>query len=64
MKITITVEGNQFMGKRQETQGRTVSKISKEFYVKVVDAQVTFDKNEKTLTVYQNGQAMKGKKID
>ena len=37
-------------------------KSQSEFYIKVVNAQITFNKDEKTLTFDQNGQVMKGKK--
>ena len=53
------------MGKQQETlRPNSIQNLRSEFYVKGVNAKITFDKNERALTVYQNGQAMKGKKID
>ena len=65
MKITITRQGSQLYGQATgNPKAELFPKSQKEFYLKVVDAQVTFDKNERALTVYQNGQTMKGKKTD
>ena len=65
MRITITRQGNQLYGQATGSpKAELFPKSQSEFYVKVIDAQVTFDKNEETLTFDQNGQVMKGKKID
>jgi Domain of unknown function (DUF3471) len=65
MKITITRQGNQLYGQATgDLKAELFPKSQQEFYLKVVDAQVTFDKNEGLLTVRQDGQGMKGKKIN
>ena len=65
LKITITRQGNQLYGQATgNPKTELFPKSQDEFYLKVVDAQVTFDKNEEAITVHQNGQVMKGKKID
>ena len=52
MKITITRQGNQLYGQATgNPKAELFPKSQDEFYVKVVDAQVTFDKNEGALTV-------------
>ncbi len=65
ISITVDREGNVLYGKAPGgPRAELHPKSQSEFYVKGVNAQITFDKNEKTLTFYQYGQAMKGKKID
>jgi serine-type D-Ala-D-Ala carboxypeptidase/endopeptidase len=65
MRITVTREGNLLYGKAPGgPRAELFPKSQNEFYLKDVNAQVNFDKNEKTLTLYQNGQVMKGKKIN
>ena len=67
--ITVTRVENQL---KAQATGQPVfdlfPKTETEFYLKVVDAQVTFNKNdaEKTesITLFQGGREMKGKKID
>ncbi len=65
--IVITLEGTQLYG-QATGQGRfeLFPKNETEFYLKVVDAQVKFNKNEdgsvKSLTLFQGGQVLEGKK--
>ncbi len=64
LDLTVTREANQLYG--QATGNPKVelfAKSNSEFFVKVVNAQVTFDKDDRTLTLYQSGQVMKGKKV-
>ena len=67
--LTVTLEGNQL--KTQATGQQTVDifpKSETEFYLKVVDAQLVFNKNDAgeidSLTLFQGGQEMTGKRID
>ena len=67
--LTVTKEGNQLM--TQATGQPTVAiypKSETEFYFKVVDAQIVFNKNDAgeidSLTLFQGGQEMIGKRID
>jgi hypothetical protein len=65
--IVITLEGKQLYG-QATGQGRfeMFPKNETEFYLKVVDAQVKFNKNEdgsvKSLTLFQGGQVLEGMK--
>lgn len=67
--IVITREGKQLFG-QATGQGRfeLYAKSEREFYLKVVNAQIIFNINEQaaveSLTLFQNGQKTKGKKID
>ena len=67
--ITVSREGNQL--KTQATGQPIVDifpKSENEFYLKVVDAQLTFNKNDAgnidSLTLFQGGREMKGRRID
>ena len=67
--LTITLNENQL--KAQATGQPTVDifpKSETEFYLKVIDAQLVFNKNDTgeidSLTLFQGGQEMKGKRID
>ncbi len=65
MSITITREGNLLYGKAAGgIRAELFPKSQNEFYIKDVNALVNFDKKEKTLTLYQNGQVMKAKKLN
>jgi tetratricopeptide (TPR) repeat protein len=67
--ITVTREGNQL---KTQATGQPVfdifPKSENEFYLKVVDAQLTFNKNDsgeiESVTLFQGGREMKGKRID
>ena len=67
--LTVTLEGNQL---KTEATGQQVvdifPKSETEFYLKVVDAQIVFNKNDAgeidSLTLFQGGQEMIGKRID
>lgn len=67
--IEITTTGNQLFGK---PTGQNVAELFAEgkdkFYLKVVEAEVIFDRNEKdevvSLTLHQGGQKMPAKKIE
>jgi tetratricopeptide (TPR) repeat protein len=67
--IVITREGKQLFG-QATGQGKLelFAKSNVEFYLKVVNAQIIFNINEQaaveSLTLFQNGQKTKGKKID
>ncbi|MDA0732922.1 MAG: serine hydrolase [Bacteroidetes bacterium] len=67
--LTVTLEGNQL--KTQATGQPVVDifpKSETEFYLKVVDAQLIFNENDAgeidSLTLFQGGQEMIGKRID
>ncbi|MFT6921241.1 MAG: CubicO group peptidase (beta-lactamase class C family) [Crocinitomicaceae bacterium] len=67
--LTVTLEGNQL--KTQATGQPIVDifpKSENEFYLKVVDAQLIFKKNDAgeidSVTLFQGGQEMIGKRID
>jgi CubicO group peptidase (beta-lactamase class C family) len=67
--LTVTLEGNQL--KTQATRQPIVDifpKSENEFYLKVVDAQLIFNKNDAgeidSVTLFQGGQEMIGKRID
>ena len=68
-KITITKEGKQM---KAQATGQPMfdifPKSNEEFYLKVVPAQIQFIKNEngeiESLTLFQNGQEMNGKKME
>jgi CubicO group peptidase (beta-lactamase class C family) len=67
--LTVTLEGNQL--KTQATGQPVVDifpKSETEFYLKVVDAQLVFNENDAgvidSLTLFQGGQEMIGKRID
>ena len=65
MSITVTREGNLLYGKAAGVpRAQLFPKSQNEFYLKDVNAIVNFDKNQKTLTFYQNGQVMKAKKLN
>ena len=67
--LTVTLEGNQL---KTQATGQSVldvfPKSDNEFYLKVVDAQLTFNKNDAgdidSVTLFQGGREMKGKRID
>ena len=67
--LTVTLEGNQL---KTEATGQQVvdifPKSETEFYLKVVDAQLVFNKNDAgeidSVTLFQGGQEMLGKRID
>lgn len=65
--IVITHEGNRLFGQATGQQKfELFPKNPTEFYLKVVEANVTFTKNDKGemgLTLYQNGAVLPGKKI-
>ena len=68
-KITISKEGNQM---KAQATGQPIADIypksNEEFYLKVVTAQVIFNKGEngeiESLTLFQGGQEMMGKKME
>ncbi|SKB83974.1 serine hydrolase [Maribacter arcticus] len=68
-KITISKEGNQI---KAQATGQPMADIypksNEEFYLKVVTAQVIFNKGEngeiESLTLFQGGQEMMGKKME
>jgi len=67
--LTVTKEGTQLMTQATGQQKLPVfPKSENEFYLKVVDAQLTFNKNDEgnieSVTLHQNGQNMPGKKLD
>jgi len=67
--ITVTREGNQL---KAQATGQPVfdlfPKSENEFYLKVVDAQLVFNKNDAgnidSATLFQGGREMKGRRID
>ena len=67
--ITVTREGNQL---KTQATGQPVfdifPKSKNEFYLKVVDAQLAFNKNDAgdidSVTLFQGGREMKGRRID
>jgi hypothetical protein len=67
--IVITRAGKQLFG-QATGQGRfeLFAKSDREFYLKVVNAQIIFNINEQaaveSLTLFQNSQEIKGKKIN
>jgi CubicO group peptidase (beta-lactamase class C family) len=65
--IVITHQGTQLFGQATgQPQFELFPKSETEFYLKVVEARVTFAKNgngEMGMTLYQNGAVMPGKKI-
>jgi len=67
--LTVTLEGNQLKTKATGQQVVDIfPKSETEFYLKVVDAQIVFNKNDTgeidSLTLFQGGQEMIGKRID
>ncbi len=66
--LTVTKEGNQL---KAQATGQPVfdvfPKSNTEFYLKVVEAQLTFNKNEagdvESVTLFQGGREMIGKKM-
>ncbi|HLF65215.1 MAG TPA: DUF3471 domain-containing protein, partial [Saprospiraceae bacterium] len=65
--IVITRDGTQLYGQATgQAKFELFPKTETEFYLKVVDAQVKFNKNDdgsvKSLTLYQGGQVLEGKK--
>ena len=68
-KITITKEGTQM---KAQATGQPIADIypksHDEFYLKVVPAQIIFIKDEngeiESLTLFQNGQELNGKKME
>ena len=66
--IQITREGTQLFG-QATGQGRfeLFAKSDHEFFLTVVEARITFQVNEnevKSLTLFQNGQEMVGKRVE
>jgi D-alanyl-D-alanine-carboxypeptidase/D-alanyl-D-alanine-endopeptidase len=65
--IVITHEGNRLYGRATgQEQFELFPKSATEFYLKVVEARVTFAKNDKGemgMTLYQNGAVLPGKRI-
>ncbi|QQX77156.1 MULTISPECIES: serine hydrolase [Aequorivita] len=66
--LTVTKEGNQLKAQATGQPGFEIfPKSETEFYVKVVAAQITFNKNSagvvESLTLFQGGQEIVGKKI-
>jgi tetratricopeptide (TPR) repeat protein len=65
--ITITRENNQLFGQATgQSRFEMFAKSESEFYLKIVSAQITFSsKNGKveSMTLFQNGQIMPGKRI-
>ena len=67
--LTVTREGNQL---KTQATGQPVfdifPKSENEFYLKVVDAQLAFNKNDAgeidSVTLFQGGREMKGRRID
>jgi len=67
--LTVTKENHQM---KAQATGQPVfdifPKSENEFYLKVVDAQLTFNKNDAgnivSVTLFQGGREMKGKRID
>ena len=67
--ITVTKEGNQL---KTQVTGQAVfdvfPKSENEFYLKVANAQLVFNKNDAgnidSITLFQGGREMKGRKID
>jgi D-alanyl-D-alanine-carboxypeptidase/D-alanyl-D-alanine-endopeptidase len=67
--IVITHDGKQLFGQATgQDKFELFAKSSREFYLKVVNAQITFNVNDQaiveSLTLYQNGQKITGKKIN
>jgi hypothetical protein len=66
--MVITREGKQLYG-QATGQGKfeLFAKNAREFYLKVVNAQIVFNVNDQavveSLTLYQNGQKITGKRI-
>ena len=66
--LTVTKEGNQLKAQATgQPDFEIFPKTETEFYVKVVAAQITFNKNSagvvESLTLFQGGQEIVGKKI-
>jgi len=67
--IVITRQGTQLHGQATgQPQFGIFPKSETEFYLKVVDAQITFNKDEdgnvKSLTLFQSGQVLEGRKTE
>jgi GTP:adenosylcobinamide-phosphate guanylyltransferase len=67
--ITITKEGKQMKAQATgQSKFEIYPKSQNEFYIKIVEAEVIFNVNEngevESLTLLQNGQEMKGVKIE
>ena len=64
LDIIITREGSRLFGQASgNPKAELYPKSESEFYLKVVRASLTFNKNDKTLTLHQNGQELKGTRI-
>lgn len=68
-KITITKEGKQLIAQATgQPMFNIFAKSNDTFYLKEVEAQLTFNKGEngeiESLTLFQNGQEMEGKKVE
>jgi hypothetical protein len=66
--LTVTKEGSQLKAQATgQPDFEIFPKTETEFYVKVVTAQITFNKNSagvvESLTLFQGGQEIVGKKI-
>jgi D-alanyl-D-alanine-carboxypeptidase/D-alanyl-D-alanine-endopeptidase len=65
--ITITKEGSQLFGQATgQSRFELFAKSDTEFFLKVVNAQITFSSKDgkvESLTLFQNGQTMPGKRI-
>lgn len=67
--LTVSREGSQLKAQATgQPEFPVFPKSENEFYLKVVEAQLTFNKNEEgvveSITLHQNGQDMPGKKLD
>ncbi len=67
--ITVTRKENQMFAQATgQPQFEIFASAQNKFYLKVVEANVTFDADEagtiKSMTLYQNGQVMPGKKLE
>jgi CubicO group peptidase (beta-lactamase class C family) len=67
--IVITREGNQLMAQATGQGAAPIFPEAKDkFFYKIVDAQIEFERNEQGeltgFTLYQNGQEIKGKKVE
>lgn len=64
LDIVITREGNRLFGQATgNPKAELYPKSENEFYLKVVKASLIFNKDDKTLTLHQSGQDLKGNRI-
>lgn len=67
-KITVTKEGTQMYGQATgQNRFEMYPESDTDFFITIVKAKITFQVEEgvvKSLTLYQNGQAIPGKKVD